>query len=433
MKILFLPSSYLPQTVGGTEMYVHRLSEELAERGHEVTVAFHGELGEGEVSQRYKIVALAPLPPPTKHDLYTNRSDLGPPGFTDLLDAFKPDIAHFHAFTLGAGVAHVRALAARKIPYFITYHVPDFTCKRGTMMKFGSSVCPGVMDAKTCSACILVKLKFPRPIAKLLAHSPFTGRQFPNSSVAIRLAMPHLLEQCHKSSKEFLSAASHIFTYSKWSKETLELNGIASARIGLDRQALGGRTRRRALRLPLPNDRPLRIGWLGRFVHEKGLDILVDASKKLKARGVEHRIELCGKISERKQAWNELIAQSDQVHYLGLKLGDALSEWYQSLDLLVVPSRWMETGPLVVLEAWDQGVPVIGSDLGGIAETLRRSGQESLLFETNNSSSLADAVIRAKEWTSGEVEVQIPGMVEFSAEVEAIYQNSCSSPSNQPQ
>jgi glycosyltransferase involved in cell wall biosynthesis len=37
-------------------------------------------------------------------------------------------------------------------------------------------------------------------------------------------------------------------------------------------------------------------------------------------------------------------------------------------DLVAVPSRWLETGPLVVLEAFAAGVPVLGSDLGGIAE-----------------------------------------------------------------
>jgi glycosyltransferase involved in cell wall biosynthesis len=37
-------------------------------------------------------------------------------------------------------------------------------------------------------------------------------------------------------------------------------------------------------------------------------------------------------------------------------------------DMLAVPSQWLETGPLVVLEAFAAGVPVVGSDLGGIAE-----------------------------------------------------------------
>ena len=40
----------------------------------------------------------------------------------------------------------------------------------------------------------------------------------------------------------------------------------------------------------------------------------------------------------------------------------------QEYDFLVVPSQWFETGPLVILEAFAAGVPVLGSRLGGIAE-----------------------------------------------------------------
>jgi glycosyltransferase involved in cell wall biosynthesis len=40
-------------------------------------------------------------------------------------------------------------------------------------------------------------------------------------------------------------------------------------------------------------------------------------------------------------------------------------------DVLAVPSEWLETGPLVVLEAFAAGIPVIGSALGGIRELVR--------------------------------------------------------------
>src|ERR1700759_764991 len=40
----------------------------------------------------------------------------------------------------------------------------------------------------------------------------------------------------------------------------------------------------------------------------------------------------------------------------------------QRYDALAVPSKWLETGPLVVLEAIEAGVHVLGANLGGIAE-----------------------------------------------------------------
>src|SRR6202034_1505548 len=40
-------------------------------------------------------------------------------------------------------------------------------------------------------------------------------------------------------------------------------------------------------------------------------------------------------------------------------------------DLIAVPSQWLETGPRVILEAFAAGIPVIGSNLGGIAELVQ--------------------------------------------------------------
>ena len=38
------------------------------------------------------------------------------------------------------------------------------------------------------------------------------------------------------------------------------------------------------------------------------------------------------------------------------------------IDWVVVPSIWWETGPLVVMEAFQYGRPVICSDIGGMSE-----------------------------------------------------------------
>jgi glycosyltransferase involved in cell wall biosynthesis len=51
----------------------------------------------------------------------------------------------------------------------------------------------------------------------------------------------------------------------------------------------------------------------------------------------------------------------------------------QAYDLIAVPSTWLETGPLVVYEAFAASVPILGSDLGGIAE-LVEDGQTGRLL-----------------------------------------------------
>ena len=62
-------------------------------------------------------------------------------------------------------------------------------------------------------------------------------------------------------------------------------------------------------------------------------------------------------------------------------------------DLIAVPSRWLETGPLVVLEAFAAGVPVLGANLGGIAE-LVRDGVDGVLVAMDDPAAWAAAIGR---------------------------------------
>jgi glycosyltransferase involved in cell wall biosynthesis len=59
--------------------------------------------------------------------------------------------------------------------------------------------------------------------------------------------------------------------------------------------------------------------------------------------------------------------------------------------VLAVPSIWFETGPQVVLEAHAAGVPVVGSDLGGIAERVQ-DGVNGLLVPPGDPLALAAAL-----------------------------------------
>jgi glycosyltransferase involved in cell wall biosynthesis len=58
------------------------------------------------------------------------------------------------------------------------------------------------------------------------------------------------------------------------------------------------------------------------------------------------------------------------------------------MDVLVVPSLWMETGPITVLEAWAAGIPVIGSNRGGIREWIDEFGG-GRLFPPGDAKALA--------------------------------------------
>jgi glycosyltransferase involved in cell wall biosynthesis len=81
----------------------------------------------------------------------------------------------------------------------------------------------------------------------------------------------------------------------------------------------------------------------------------------------------------------EMIAGDTRIRLLpALPAADVIAR-LRDYDLLVVPSQWLETGPLVVLEAFAARIPVVGSNLGGIAE-LVRDGIDGLLVSPYPSS-----------------------------------------------
>ena len=66
----------------------------------------------------------------------------------------------------------------------------------------------------------------------------------------------------------------------------------------------------------------------------------------------------------------------------------------EHIDWVVVPSIWWETGPIVVLEAFQYGRPVICSNIGGMSEKVT-DGVSGLHFSRRDPASLADAIRRA--------------------------------------
>lgn len=129
----------------------------------------------------------------------------------------------------------------------------------------------------------------------------------------------------------------------------------------------------------LPIHRPVRIGFMGRLVHEKGIDLIFEAARLLKDRGRSFEIVLCGsgKNEIQLRALAEQQNISDQVVWKGkVPHADVPVELAQ-FDILVLPSRtmptWKEQFGHVLIEAMSMGVPVVGSSSGEIPNVIGRS------------------------------------------------------------
>jgi glycosyltransferase involved in cell wall biosynthesis len=81
-------------------------------------------------------------------------------------------------------------------------------------------------------------------------------------------------------------------------------------------------------------------------------------------------------------------AEGLPVRFLGRFDNTGTSAVYEELDVLVVPSLWLENSPLVIHEAFQAGVPVVGSRIGGIAGLIT-DGHNGRLYDPGSSGELA--------------------------------------------
>jgi hypothetical protein len=91
----------------------------------------------------------------------------------------------------------------------------------------------------------------------------------------------------------------------------------------------------------------------------------------------------------------------------------------------------METGPLTLIESWDQGTPIVGIDRGGIRDFLVDADLPQCLFNPDDVEGAVAAIKRLFDWNGPPPVVSIPGMQSRAARVELIYRRACATPAEQ--
>jgi glycosyltransferase involved in cell wall biosynthesis len=237
-----------------------------------------------------------------------------------------------------------------------------------------------------------------------------------------RLALRSLLRAGEATWREFYAGAASIVACATFCRDVLAENGVSPDRIVVERQALPGADRTRLLRLPArARGATLRLGLFGRMAWTKGPDLLAKAMGFLERDGLRCQAELVGPVED--PPWFErCVLSSPGIRHLGTLVGDRLADWIASLDLVVLPSRLPETGPLTLLEAWDQCVPAVGTALGGLKESLDDAGLGALCFEPADPAALAAAVGRSVSWSHSGSTVTVRGVTGLEARMRALYE-----------
>jgi glycosyltransferase involved in cell wall biosynthesis len=128
--------------------------------------------------------------------------------------------------------------------------------------------------------------------------------------------------------------------------------------------------------------RRLRVGHLSNLSRGKGITIVLDCMRELRARGIDVELWLAGPTED--PEITSLIDAArvefgDRVNYLG-RLGAAdVRRFYQNIDIFLFPTLHKhEAEPLVLIDAVSAGVPVIATDRGCIGYLLGTAGSRVL-------------------------------------------------------
>jgi glycosyltransferase involved in cell wall biosynthesis len=157
----------------------------------------------------------------------------------------------------------------------------------------------------------------------------------------------------------------------------------------------------RNLTAELGTSRPLTIGYLARFVPEKGLHLLLDAFIRLHRSGEFPNLQLIagGYVSHAYKTYMDGIRKTikdngleDRVKLMGtLGRADKLN-FFRQIDVFSVPAPYREPKGISILEALASGVPAVQPDHGAYPEWIHATAG-GLLHRPNDPVDLAEKLV----------------------------------------
>ena len=355
MRILIANTGHPATIKGGAEAAARDLALMLAARGHEVTFVVHhgGDAMLESLDEGVRVVALpnrnlyfgfdgkkraAPLR--LAYHALDGANPFMAKAFGRILDEVRPEVVNTHSI-VGLSQLVWREAARRGIP--VVHYLHEY----GTMCPRGSAFRDGHLCLKPCTSCSLLTLSRKRLsglVDTIVGVSRFTLERhvgwgfFPR---ARRAVLPNAFRD------------------------------------------LAFRPRP-----AIPEGGPLRLGYVGRLIPDKGPQLLIEAVGRLPRDAVT--LDIAGTGDEAFVAALQAAA-SENVTFLGWTKPEQV---FARLDIAVVPSVWPDPQPRSVFESFMNGVPVIGAKAGGIPEQIDE-GVTGWLFEAGSADALAN-LLRAR-------------------------------------
>ena len=423
MRILIVVHGFPPHAQGGAEIYAEQhalaLTRNFGDTVHVLTREQRSDNAEYAVRTEHRDGLAITWINNTFRNVSTYEESYSNPQIAHiaagLIDAFRPDAAHIHHLTcLSTDIP--RLLAARGTPVVFTLHDYWLFCHRGQLLDRNYRVCKGP-EPSGCGACLgiaatpvpsrlvpglrTIERHIPRPIASgirgLAAHLSDATSGLQQEDSPARRRLEHMQRVCDEITR-FIAPSRSI-------RDRFVNLGVAPERIdlspyGFDRGCFPPAARAGDHASSRPSKgAPLRIGFLGTLMVSKAPHLLLEAFRRLPSglatvdlfgdQADYHGDATYAKVLEPLLALPGVQARGSQPRH---RIPGALA----SLDVLVVPSIWPETSPLVIHEAFLSGLPVVASNIGGIPELVEHE-RNGLLFEPGNVDALENALKRLVE------------------------------------
>jgi len=397
--VLHVPFNYFPDSPGGTEIYVASLIVKLRELGISGAVAAPGIVSEFYEHDGIIVYRFAHANQSKLMHAYGEPDQTAARSFRAVLSHAKPQIVHLHAHTSAVSDLLVDAGHECGAKIVFTYHTPTVSCVQGTMMRLGHIPCDGELIVRRCAACVLAKHGVPPLFRETLAAlSPVVGDKIGHfaseGKFVTALCMSSLVSNAHKRFNNLMEKADRVVAVCNWVADVLRINGVPDDKVMLCRQGLPDLQDQTATLERLTSaDSVLQLGYFGRIDPVKGIDILIDALRSVPKLPVSLKIYGVRQPGSEDYARKlEQSAASDaRITFWSALSPGAVESAMRACHFVAIPSRWQETGPLVVLEAFGAGTPVLGAQLGGISE-LVEDGVDGILIPPDDSAAWARTI-----------------------------------------
>jgi glycosyltransferase involved in cell wall biosynthesis len=312
-----------------------------------------------------------------------------------LVNRFKPDIVHFNHL-IGFTSEIIPEIRGMNIPVLFT--PTDFwtICPRFTMYNACTrGVCINKDDPVDCLQCLK---PMPRPLTRLL----YQVSQGSLRKMHWKIDSINLLTNRTKTTMYHINQSNRMFLSTQFLKDVLVKHGANEALINVIPYGVNLET----LPDPLPvpkifcNEEPLRLGYIGTLSDYKSPHTIVGAISYLNKKKDCVSVSLYGSFIKNdpypKRLLKMIREQGSIARLKGTFPNERIGNILQSFHVLIIPSTWYESSPLVLISALNAGLPVIVSDLGGLTEALE-GGKYGLIYPPGDSQALARIILNILE------------------------------------